>query len=235
MLHFLSILYLCRFTSSLQCGSEELDKPREVETVDHKYKPIIHHVVPNLIQIEIMRSFPGVNKDTLLVDFLNNETYFKTLLDIQLKLCYFDMVGEHHKQFYRKRTKRDLFPKDFWVKDVHHGYYHYLKHLDPWRWYKEAYEWIEIKSSLPPLYYVAKYCPEEIRFLKAMNYTEDHYKYLTWPPGLDPLWTGDPNKTTNLFTLLTSSSSSESIDWQPYSGESTTTMAPGNKSFFDWL
>lgn len=179
--------------------------------------------LPYEVRDEIMRTFPGVTNETLLVEFLDNATYVEALMSIQLQMCYVDAL-ETHRQ--KRNIFTDLFPKDFWVKDVHHGWYHYLKHLDPVRWYHEAFDFLEIKSSLPPLYYVAKYCPEEIRFLKAMNYTEDFYPNLTWPPGLDPLWTGDPNKTTNLFTLLTESSSSESQSWVPYSGESTTTADP---------
>ncbi|KAL1463439.1 hypothetical protein WDU94_015190 [Cyamophila willieti] len=186
-------------------------------------------VIPEFVKGEIMKTFPGVTNETLLIDFLNNESYIETLMSIQLQMCYFDAL-ETHRRKKRNLFSADwfwnLFPKDFWVKDVHKGYYHYLKHLDPVRWWNEAYEWVEIKSSLPPLYYIAKYCPNEIRFLKDNDYHEAYYPNLTWPPGLDPFWTGPMNMTTNLFSLVTSSSSSESMDWYPYSGESTTTCAP---------
>lgn len=192
-----------------------------------------HVALPDMVRDEIMKSFPGVNNETLLVDFLSNATYVDTVMSIQLQMCYIDALHSHSRQkrnvFANVVTDfKNLFPKDFWVTDVHKGYYHYLKHLDPVRWWHEAFDWIEVKSSLPPLYYVAKYCPEELRFLRNMNYTEDFYPNLTWPPGLDPLWTGDPNMTTNIFTLLTESSSSESLSWEPYSGESTTTEDPAN-------
>lgn len=228
MLFFVSLSVCLHFAYS--SGIEDSNPP------EHSNQ----NVLPTLLQNEIMETFPGVTNETSLVDFLRNATYLRTLMSIHLQICYFNALETHRVG--GQRNKRDLigignwfvnlFPKDFWVKDVHKGYYHYLKHLDPWRWWDEAYGWIEIKSSLPPLYYVAKYCPEEIRFLKNMNYTEEFYPNLTWPPGLDPLWTGNPNMTTNLFTELTSSSSSESISWEPYSGESTTTGKPSNNWFW---
>uniref|UniRef100_A0A8D9EHC1 Uncharacterized protein n=1 Tax=Cacopsylla melanoneura TaxID=428564 RepID=A0A8D9EHC1_9HEMI len=193
-----------------------------------------HAVLPEYVKNEIMRTFLGVTNETLLIDFLNNESYVETLMSIQLQMCFFDALETHQQKSRKKRNLFSMdwfwkmFPKDFWVKDVHKGYYHYLKHLDPVRWWNEAYEWVEIKSSLPPLYYLVKYCPNELRFLKDNDYHEEYYPNLTWPPGLDPLWTGPMNMTTNLFSLVTSSSSSETVEWYPYSGESTTTCAPSD-------
>ncbi|XP_008477215.1 uncharacterized protein LOC103514129 [Diaphorina citri] len=218
MLSFATLALCLNFAYGI--GKEETEQLHQ--RAEQPVQNTLASIMPDLIRTEIMRTFPGVSNETLLIDFLNNGTYLATLIEIQLQMCYIDAVSSHG------RVKRDLFPKDFWVKDVHKGYYHYLKHLDPFRWFDEAYGWVDQKSSLPPLYYVAKYCPEEMRFLKDMDYHEDYYKNLTWPQGLDPFWTGNPNMTTNLFTEVTESSSSESLSWEPYTGESTTTDAPEN-------